>query len=354
MRFLAGAVAVAGFKLQLGIAVCLLAGCATQPTAPAVQPSRALALPAAHPLRLRIGIEHLPPEDTGGDDPVMADALRAEPQTHPAVAHPELAPGSRRNDPVRRRNGPVLRELRPLHTWAMTETDLAELDDPIARETLRFVEDLIAADRKRVEFEAGIPFLDWREVPTDRGPLLASEQMLADLQEEWVHEHGPALLKAPLKKMLRRLPLIQDFEVALDEFRSDNVPLSEPYCEQHDEGCDLGRLSMRLHAGDLRDPVEIAYIWGGFRLASSQEHAKLALDLPLADRLRLRFHTRSDYQDRSYRVRADLIYSPTRSTTLHLAAGDDMDFLATSSIYSMFDTPMDGTNGLVLYAVHTF
>ena len=39
---------------------------------------------------------------------------------------------------------------------------------------------------------------------------------------------------------------------------------------------------------------------------------------------------------------------------VRLAAGDDMDFLSTSSIYSLFEAPMDGAPGLLLYAVHIF
>lgn len=332
-------------RFQLGITMCLLAGCATQPTVTTVQAEGALAainLPIPHAALLRIGIEHLPPEEENAPTPP-----RVEAQGRQAPEPPIQAP---QRDPRR----PLLREARPMHTWAMSEADLAALDNPVARETVRFVEDLVAADQKRVQLEAGLPFLDWREVPTDRGPLLTSEQVLADLQEEWVHEHGPALLKAPLKKLLRRLPLIQDVEVAIDDFRSDNVPLSEPYCLEHDGSSDLGRLSLRLHAGNFQDPIEVAYILGGVRIATSQERAKLSIEWPLAQRLRLQFRARTDYANRDYRVRADLIFSPSSSTSLHLAAGDDMDFLATSSIYSMFDTPMDGTNGLVLYAVHTF
>ena len=46
--------------------------------------------------------------------------------------------------------------------------------------------------------------------------------------------------------------------------------------------------------------------------------------------------------------------NPFLHMSMHLAAGDDMDFLSTSSIYSLFESPMDGRPGLVLYAVHTF
>jgi hypothetical protein len=52
--------------------------------------------------------------------------------------------------------------------------------------------------------------------------------------------------------------------------------------------------------------------------------------------------------------RVDLSYHPSLSTSLHVALGDDMDFLSTSSIYSLFESPMDGSPGIVLYAVHVF
>jgi len=53
-------------------------------------------------------------------------------------------------------------------------------------------------------------------------------------------------------------------------------------------------------------------------------------------------------------VRLDLAWRRSASTSVHVAVGDDMDFLSTSSLYSLFESPMDGSPGLVLYAVHVF
>ena len=94
---------------------------------------------------------------------------------------------------------------------------------------------------------------------------------------------------------------------------------------------------------------------GGYvRVGSSQEHCKFGLNLPLTETINLELRTRTEYATEHTGFRVDLSYRPTLSTSMHVALGDDMDFLSTSSIYSLFESPMDGSPGLVLYAVHIF
>ncbi|MBL9079650.1 MAG: hypothetical protein JNL08_19255 [Planctomycetes bacterium] len=332
-------------KFQLGILLCLLAGCVGQPTIAdspsAPGPIAALGRPAA--FALRIGIEHLPPD--AGDETAETTAPTVEPQPRPVAAAP--APAA----PVERRRAP---DAAHRHTWSMSIADLTAIHDPIARETLWFVQDLIEADRERSRREVTAPLLGIYDHDQIDGQLLSSEQAQLDAQEEWLQERGPSLMNRPLRKLLRRLPLVQQVEVEFDSFRSDHVPLTVPYQYRHRDERSLGRVSVRVRVDDLQDPLEVAYVLGGVRVGSSQQYGKLSLDWDLTDTVRFELRARTDYESDDRHVRADLAYRASPTTSWHVAVGDDMDFVSTSSIYSLFETPMDGSPGLVLYAVHLF
>ncbi|MBL8750017.1 MAG: hypothetical protein JNK78_12710 [Planctomycetes bacterium] len=325
-------------RFQLGIVMCLLAGCVVQPTAPTPRVATARG-PGPMALVPRIGIEHLPPDAT-------------EPQGEGPRVAPQPAP--QRTAPRRRPEPKITRRDPERHSWQMTAEEIAAIDDPIARETLHFVDDLVAADQRRVRREAGLPFLALQGTDPEDGPLLSSEQALRDAQEEWAQTHGPAMLRKPFQQLLRRLPVARDVELEIQDFRSDHVPLSEPYQLTHTDPRSLGRLSVRWHASDGSDPLEVAWVFQGLRVGTSQEVGKLSLDFDLSDTLRLEIRTSTEYRTNDHSLRVDLGYRPSDGTSIHLAIGDDMDFLSTSSIYSLFETPMDGSAGLVLYAVHVF
>jgi hypothetical protein len=324
-------------RFALGSIALMLAGCTSQPrSAPAPATERAPAPPRA--FVLRIGVEHLPPAAGAAGDPriertslAAVRAPRAEARGVPAAVGERTARASER---------PLL--------------ELCDADDPIEREALHFVSDLVEADRRRVRREVGLPFFDFHAVDPDRGPLLASEVAMQEEQEQWLQAHGKSLLRRPVRQLLKRLPIARDVEVELDEFRGQHVPLSEPYQTTHDRRSNWGRVSLRVRASDLQDPVEVVWIRGVVRVGTSQEHGKFGIDLPLTERLRLELRTRTEYETDHTGYRVDLSYHPSLSTSLHVALGDDMDFLSTSSIYSLFESPMDGSPGIVLYAVHIF
>ena len=326
-------------KYQLGILACLLAGCVAQPT-------DATSLPTPDPVArlenghvLRIGLEFLPPDERFP----AASEVRVEPPLASASVLVDIDPATS-----------PLRTAEPSRAPQLSNLDLEAIDDPIARETMHFVSDLVAADRQRVRREVGIPFFDFQPVDENRGPLLVSEERLLEDQQRWSQQHGTRLLKRPLRLLARRLPIVREFEIALQDFRSDHVPLTEPYRKQHGDRRKLGRLSMRVHTRDLEDPVEVVYIHSGVRVGTSQTRGKLSIDFDLGKSWNLSFRARTDYEDGDSALRTDLIYHPSTHMSVHLAAGDDMDFLSTSSIYSLFESPMDGSPGLVLYAIHTF
>lgn len=331
-------------RFELGMAMCLLAGCVSQPTPLAPTPAAGSAtiagITALPPLVPRIGIEHLPPGEQGG--PSAEPTVEARSRPAPKPVRPRAEPKHALTDPISR------------HTWSMSAEDLAAIDDPIARETLQFVQDLVEADRRRVRMEVGLPFFALDPPDLDRGPLLHSEQALLTAQEEWAQAHGPKLLRRPLQQLLRRLPFVRNVEMEVQDFRSDHVPLSEPYRLTHGDRASLGRLSLRVHLGDPDDPVEVAYVRSGVRLGTSQDTGKLSIGVDLSATVRFEVRASTDYRTGDNGLRVDLAYRPSDHTSVHLALGDDMDFLSTSSIYSLFETPMDGSAGLVLYAVHVF
>lgn len=341
------ALGVAVLKLQLGILVCLLAACATQSTN-ADPPSRAdvdarLASFVATPFVLRIGIEHLPPDADGATDPMPSV------ESQPRLAHtpPAPVPTMRRD----RRDEPDAAHRR---TWALSDDDLNAIDDPIARETLHFVQDLVDADLERARREVTMPFLGVHDQDPTAGPLLQSELELLEAQEEWLQDRGPSLMRRPIRQLLRRLPFVEQIELEFDEWRSDHLPLTESHRLPYDEPRRSGRVSVRVRVSDPGDPLEIAYVYSGVRVGSSQDRAKVSLDFDLSATVRVALRASSDYADHERHLRADIAYRPSAWTSLHVSIGDDMDFLSTSSIYSLFETPMDGSAGLLLYAVHLF
>lgn len=340
-------------RFLLGILVCGLAGCAANPRAPGAIAPMAAALPHAKPAAaaatakvtaapptttvLRIGIEHLPPEPGQGEAPTP----RVESLTAGRLAPRPLAP-------------PTQRTVEDRSLLELANIDLDAIDDPLARHSLQFVDDLVAADRRRVRREVGLPFFGWQGQHEDRGLRLHGEERQQLDQAEWLQENGMTLLRRPVRQLLRRLPGLEQLEFELADFRSDNVPLSEPYQDVHGDRRRLGRVSVRLHAGDLQDPVELVWVHPLLRIGTSQQIGKLSFDWALSPHLQLALRTRTEYDTGDFGLRADLTYRASDFTSLHLALGDDLDFLSTSSLYSLFEAPMDGAPGLVLYAVHIF
>ncbi|GAB4141445.1 MAG: hypothetical protein Fur0037_08290 [Planctomycetota bacterium] len=312
----------------------LLIGCIAQPHRGEEDP---IAKDGAMP-RLgtspRVGIEHVDGVDRTSSLPIV-EAIRPTNPDRGAIAM-----GADR--------------VRPAALPPGARADLPE-ERVEVRLALTFIGAVMGEDRRRVDRELGTPILEPRVVDTSSpGIALPSEIAWREETDAWISEHGHRLLNRPLRRMLRETPIVRQLEVDLDDFKSEHVPLSGPYSEAHGQGGDLGRISMRVHLGDLRDPVGIAYMKGGFRVSSSQEHLKLAVQGRIADTIGWEIHSRRPYGAGNWKARADLVWTIDPRNSLHIVAGDDMDFLSTSAIYSVFDSPMDGSKGIVLYALHLF
>lgn len=319
-----------------------LCGCLAQPRTP---PQLQLTAAAAAPLPAidaapRVGIEYLAPE---------VELADLEP------SRVWVEPLHDTDDPWRhQRTPPPPRPSERKHTWLMDADDLAAVEDIEARLTLQFLDNLMGEDRRRVYRELGTPILQPQMIDLQSpGIELPTETSQREESEAWLADHGSVLLNRPLRRLLRQTPLVQQLELELDEFKSDHVPLSGPYREVHGDQRNLGRLSMRVRMRP-QDPVEIAYMRSGVRVSTGQEKLKLGYSRSLTDRVTLEINTSRTYSDHAWGMRADLIWDLDLDNSLHFVVGDDLDFLSTSSVYSMFDSPMDGSPGLLVYALHLF
>src|SRR5688572_6054557 len=142
-------------RFLLGIAVCVLGGCATQPPGEALVPRapEGDTVPDVPPLLLRVGVEHLPPEPgtAGGDDATQTAHVEAVRVGEDPKQGPQPERGPR-----------AAAERDRKHTWTMDAESLSEIDDVFARETLHFVHDLVGDDRRRAQREVGTPILTWQ------------------------------------------------------------------------------------------------------------------------------------------------------------------------------------------------
>jgi hypothetical protein len=359
-------------RIVPGILACLLAGCSVQP--PKAEANAQATCIAAGSIthntssdkdfrphhgaltavlaalakgrHLRLGVEYLPPRDGGEENPVEPVALNRP--TTSRAAGPltgTLRPGRQPLVDLRRAD---------VHTWAMNSEDLSVIRDPLAEQTLLFLDDLMGEDRRRLKRELGTPVLvlQSQDLQSPNLPLHA-DLLQAEDEAVWMTEYGARLLQRPTKRLLRRLPFVQSFELELDEFKSENVQFSEAWQRAHDRS-HRPRLSVRLHTSDLKNPVELNLLQAGVRVGSSQERLKLGFQRNLTDRLHLEIRSRHDYARADWRLRADLSWTFTDRSSVHLVAGDDLDFLTTSTAYSLFESPMDGSPGMLLYAVHHF
>ena len=363
-------------RIQLGLALCLLAGCVVQPTdapsqvsrnrqhtshpspaAEAESPENTVWTDSEHQpnpqmalLRrgnpMRIGVEFLPPQTEESAFASRPTLTRGEAVAE--TARPRRQPAAPERPPT------IARETKERHTWMMSGDDLAAISDPIARETLRFIDDLMGEDRRRLKRDLGTPILVMQTIDMQSPGinLHADERQIED-RTIWATDHGMGMLRRPLRHLLKRLPMVRDAEAHLDAFKSDHVPLSQDYLIQHQD-VSLGRVSARLSASDMSDPLELVYIHSGIRLASNQARLRIGVRHSLSENLRFELHTRCGYDSEGWRLRADLSWNLSERTSLHCVAGDDLDFLTTSTSYSLFDSPMDGSPGLLVYAVHHF
>jgi hypothetical protein len=252
--------------------------------------------------------------------------------------------------------GRTLREeVAEPHLWLMRSEDLAAERDPLASQTLLFIHDVLGEDNRRIRREIGTPILGRRYFDLGSSNLPThGDEVQAEEEAEALDSYGPRLLAKPLRNLLRRLDVVRAVEMEFEDFKSENVPLSEAYRESHPETRKWGRVIMRVNANNLRDPVEVAFLSSGVRVGSGQQKFKLGYERWLTDHLTLGIQSQCRYDQGKWSVRGDLTWYVSSRTSFQVVVSDNLDFLDTTTIYSLFETPMDGSPGLLLHAVHLF
>lgn len=332
--------------------LCVAAGCVTpvRTTRPAADV--ALCAPPDHAvLPVRVGVEFLPPASL-----TALDAARS----------PGLDWRTEGTIPAEDRNRPTVVSLQPERTvaesdsvhlrvpWQLEPDAVDAIRDPFEQLTLRFVDDLIGADRRRMQHELGAPVLITR-LRHRTAPDLWNHFDDRENEEEasYLNDVGGRLVRKPLRELLKNLTAIEDLETMLENFKADNIPLTGAY-EEHRGRSGLGRISLRLRPSDGSDPVELAYVNWGLRIGSSQELFRATYSTEILRDLHASLRFKFEYGLHDTEYRADLRYLYDADTSVYVVLGDRLDFLAGPTAYSLLNTPLDGTPGVLFYVEHLF
>jgi len=316
--------------------------------------------PSFDGLPLCVGVEYLPPDRPlepttapgylRSDAWLGPDALTMSSRGHASAPAVEAANRERAITPARRTEPEVIRSF-----WQWSEDELAQLDDPLERTTLMFLHGLMGEDRRRMQRELGMPLLATQHIDVS-SRLLESlgDPQAEEEQARYLSRNGNKLLDRPLRRALKNTTFIRDLELILEDFKAENVITSHAYREQNEGGIDWGHVSMRVHPTHYRDPVELTYAIRGLRVGSSASKVKVGWSERLSDDLTLHVRTRHVLGSGYTAIRGDLIWEMSPRTVFAVVAGDDLDFLASSDAYSFFESPMDGTPGVLVYAQTIF
>ena len=334
-------------KIRLGLALCMLAGCVTQPPVPAASatdrqdPIAALAgFSSGHALCL--GVEYLPPSQKD-DAAQLPRAVR--------IGDPLDRTVVERRRPTQR----LLPRRAPgeLHSWAMSSADLVGPEPGTEEMALQFLDDLLGEDRRRLRRELSAPLLAGQTIDMQSPAIdLRSEEVFAEDQQERLSRSGMGLLRRPFQKLLRRTPLVTGVEVRLEQFTQPREP--EDLLDAEPSSTDLGRLMLRVRPSRSDDPIEIGYRRSGFRIATSQQQWKCSVSVPIAESVFLEVRSRQDYDNRQIGLRAAIRWDYSSATTIHLAVGNEIEFASSPTAMTSGDQPAQGSDGIMIYAVHFF
>lgn len=325
----------------------LLAGCASLPRAPgpastAKSPHEPL-LPSA-PTTARLGVEFLH-EMVRRETPltVTDDPVRVEPKAPPRSFAPVAGP----SEPEK----PAL---------DLSRAAISRVPDTAERMTLRFLHELLGEDRLRVQRDIGAPILNThlRQWNSEMFLTAADRAESEDHYAEVLQYQG-RMVNRPLRKVLKELPVVREVELAVDDFKASYVPLSGEYQQASGKRLGWGRVSVRMHLSDSSDPVELAYLNDGFRVASGQELLKLGYETWLDESLRFGISTDYSYGDGRWKAWGQMTYEVNRRTHIYCSIGDSMDLLTSTAMYPLITSPFelpaaDSSLGILIYVEHLF
>ncbi len=238
--------------------------------------------------------------------------------------------------------------------WHFDDESLSRMGDRREQVVLRFVDDLLGADRRRLQHHLGAPVVLTR-LSQSRLPALqtAFDERLADDQASHDHRVLQSLLRKPLRRAAVRLSILDDFQAEIEAFKRGNVPLSAEYQEVHG-GPGLGRVSMRVRPSRLEDPIELTWVNSGLRLGTSQEYLKLRYTWRCAPDTFASVSWHSPYDHRDDHLAASLEWRPEPDLRLNISISDRMQFLDGPTAWTGASSPIDGDGGVLFYVEQLF
>ena len=170
---------------------------------------------------------------------------------------------------------------------------------------------------------------------------------------------GAGLLSKPLRQALRDSTFLRNLEVMLDAFKADNVPFSGAYEDNHSGSRHYGRISVRVRASDLRDPIDLTYVRGPWRVGSDQDRLKFGYSTHLTDALAVAIRSNYYYEEDLIHWWGDVYYELSADTNCHLLVGDRVDLITGIRKYPIVQSPVvlqssDESPGFMFYVEHLF
>jgi hypothetical protein len=331
-----------------------MAGCASQPvsqdpTADEVQAALdaevlALVMPPATSSYIRIGVEYLPPQ-TSLQAPVAATpAHEPEGPWHPDRT--EQIPGDQNPPPPIDYHKGRFDESQI--RWRLHKNDIRAKRNPIERMTLRFLSEMIGDDRKRVQRSIGAPLLGAElRLSTDPMSNFLDERDRED-QQRLLTENGTRMIRRPLRNALKELPLFNDVEHAIRNFKASN----RKYTDRNSSG--LGRVSLRIRGSKLEDPIELKWLLGGFRLASTLSYLKATFATSITEGLSFAIRSKYDYDNSHWRLSGNIECIINDFTTFNVLAGNEINILGGQFAYPGGPQSDEASKGVLLYFHHQF
>ncbi len=313
-------------------------------------------------LPIRVGVEYLPPnENLSSSRPQTR--LSFTRQAFGAALHQD--PGSSDKNSASqsvRKHMPVGAGTATNHhltaqrevPWDLEDESLRAIEDPFERTTMMFVEDIVGEDRRRLQREFGTPILTTSMAgsshPTMRTHM---DEREAEDSAKYVNDVAERLVRKPLLRALRRGTFLNDVELAIDEFKRGNLPLSSEYQERKKNRHGLGRVSMslKLRGGD---PVKVSYMNWGLRIGTGQRNLHASYRYRLTKDLEAGLRMNYSYLTHDNIFRADLRYEIDLRTHCYMVLGNRMQFLGGPTAYSLLDSGIDGEHGVLFYVQHQF
>lgn len=240
--------------------------------------------------------------------------------------------------------------------WRLRREELAAVDDPFERMSLRLVHELVGEDGRRLGNEMGARYLT--QMAMRRADFLTPSTWTEQEQEnqDWMFQrYGARLLRRPVVRSLREATVISNLELALEGFKADNLPLSQPYQEAHPHGSgsSLGHFAVRLRARG-GDPVEITWVRSGWRIGGSRERFKASYGTDLAEDVRLTLQSDYSYRERLIQVSASLECKLNPLTRAYVLTGNRMNALFGPPAFLEQGSLFDLAPGIAFFVEHLF